>query len=221
MRGGKATEEESGTEISYTAEKRRYKQGRAIRRIEAGGEDLMDKQARMAQEQRRMRDLLERMQQPAPVRTQLPVIIQQQPHQGVINYPVPSDPSLFARRVVSTGAKDEVLKIYIKNIAKAIANEKKVRFKKTGDSKKALKKQYTNLKSATRKRIKSGKNAHYASENVKIKKLPAKQRKGARAKLKAELSKREKTLMKSLPPAAKMKIADLRRLIAKARLLKW
>ena len=81
--------------------------------------------------------------------------------------------------------------------------------------------QYTSLKSATRKRIKSGKNAHYASENVKIKKLPAKQRKGARAKLKAELSKREKTLMKSLPPAAQMKIADLRRLITKARLLKW
>ena len=84
-----------------------------------------------------------------------------------------------------------------------------------------MKKQYTSLKAATRRRLKSGKKAHYASENVKIKKLPVKQRTVARAKLKAELSKREKTLMKSLPPAAKMKISDLRALIAKAKLLKW
>ena len=70
-------------------------------------------------------------------------------------------------------AKDEVPKIYIKNVAKAIANEKKVRFKKTTarkNKKRDLKKQYTSLKAETRKRIKTGKKAHYTRENDKIKK---------------------------------------------------
>ena len=40
-------------------------------------------------------------------------------------------------------------------------------------------------------------------------------------KLKAELSKREKVLLKSLPSAAKMKLVDLRKLISKTKLLKW
>jgi hypothetical protein len=145
-----------------------------------------------------------------------------QPAQGIINYPVPV-PSLGAS-AVATKAKDEIPKIYIKNIAKAVANEKKVRFKKTSEpktKKRALKKQYTSLKAETRKRIKSGKKAHYTRENAKIKKLPVKQRKAARSKLKAELSKREKALLKSLPPAGKMKLADLRRLISKTKLLKW
>jgi hypothetical protein len=125
---------------------------------------------------------------------------------------------------VATKAKDEIPKIYIKNVAKAIANERKVRKTKVSKSKvskRALKKQYTTLKAETRKRIKQGKKAHYARENESIKKLPVKERKAARAKLKAELSKREKVLMKSLPSAAKMKVADLRRLIVKTKSLKW
>ena len=186
---------------------------RRLRRIERGGRNLQREQARM-------RDLLERMhQQPL----QQPMVIRQ-PHQGIINYPVPVPVPSLGASAATTKAKDEGLKIYIKNVAKAVANEKKVRFKKTSDSKnkkRDLKKQYTSLKTETRKRIKTGKKSHYARENLKIMKLPVKQRKAARAKLKVELSKREKTLLKSLPSAAKMKLADLRKLITKAKQIKW
>ena len=100
---------------------------------------------------------------------------------------------------------------------------RKVRFKKTSSKvkKRDLKKQYSRIKSDTRKRIKSGKKAHYVRENKKIEKMPVKQRKAVRTKLKAELDTREKTLMKSLPSAAKIKIVDLRKVISKAKQLKW
>ena len=150
--------------------------------------------------------------------------------QGIINYPVPvapisavaSDPSLIGKKSV-VSARDDTPKIYIKNIARAIANEKKVRSKKTSSKvkKRDLKKQYSRIKSDARKRIKSGKKAHYVRENKKIEKMPVKQRKAVRTKLKAELDTREKTLMKSLPSAAKIKIVDLRKVISKAKQLKW
>ena len=185
---------------------------RRLRDIERGGREI-------AVEQARMRDLLERMNR----RPQAQPQVVQQPHQGIINYPVPVGLGAGGGGGVAK-VKDEVPKIYIKNVAKAIANEKKVRFKKVSGSKvkkRQLRKQYTSLKTETRKRIKAGKKAHYSRENDKIKKLPVKQRKAARAKLKAELSKREKTLLKSLPPASKMKVADLRKLISRTKQLKW
>ena len=213
------------SDSTYTAEKRRYKQDKAMRRIEAGGEELMEEQSRMAAEQGRMRDLLERMHQlgfQRPPVVQQPIIVQpavqpRQPMQGIINYPAPvASPSIIEK-------KDATPKIYIKNIAKAIANERKVRFKKTSSKvkKRDLKKQYSRIKSDARKRIKSGKKAHYVRENKKIEKMPVKQRKAARTKLKAELDTREKTLMKSLPSAAKIKFVDLRKVISKAKQLKW
>ena len=190
---------------------------RRLRAIERGGQH-------MAAEQARMQDLLQRMhqQQMVPPPAAPPQIIQQ-PHQGIINYPVPV-PSLALSAAGVSKVRDDVPKIYIKNIAKAVANERKVRFKKTTApkvKKQQLRKRYTTLKTETRKRIKAGKKAHYTRENDRIKKLPVKQRKAARAKLKAELSKREKTLLKSLPAASKMKVADLRKLISRTKQLKW
>ena len=67
----------------------------------------------------------------------------------------------------------EVSKVYIKNVAKAVANEKKVRFKKVAKKRTTIRKQYTTLKRDTKKRIKLGKKAHYKRENEKIKKMPA------------------------------------------------
>ena len=82
-------------------------------------------------------------------------------------------------------------------------------------------KAYNTLRTQTIKAIRSGKKAHYKTESVKLKSLPAKQRKVARAKLKATLKAREIKLVGQLPVASKMALKDLDRGMKLAKKLRW
>ena len=115
--------------------------------------------------------------------------------------------------------------IHIKNVAKAIINEKKSRKARVDASKlekRKLKKQYNTLKKETRKRIIAGKRATYKVENEAIKKMKdPKARKEARDALKAKLKQRQAELMKQLPSATKMRLPHLRKLVVRTKSLKW
>jgi hypothetical protein len=107
--------------------------------------------------------------------------------------------------------------ISIKISTKAVINEKTRR--RTGLRK--AKKLYNTLKRQTIKAIRKGRADHYKVENDKIKKLPVKQRKTARASLRKKLKDRESKLVYRLPSSAKMKMVDLVRVTKLARKLKW
>jgi hypothetical protein len=107
--------------------------------------------------------------------------------------------------------------ISIKISTKAVINEKTRR--RAGLQK--AKKLYNTLKRKTIKAIKRGRSSHYKSENEKIKKLPVKQRKAARAILRKKLKNRESKLVEQLPSSSRMKAGDLVRVTKLARKLRW
>jgi hypothetical protein len=109
------------------------------------------------------------------------------------------------------------INIKVSTTSKAIINEKTKRRKVLTKAKRV----YNTIKKLTIKAIKLGKDAHYKLESEKIKNLPVKQRKAARAKLRAMLKKRESDLISKLPASSKMKLNDLKRVSMIARKLKW
>jgi hypothetical protein len=110
--------------------------------------------------------------------------------------------------------------INIKVSQKQVMNEKTKRRSAKGDLKKA-RKVYNTLKRATVKAIRKGRADHYRKENENLKKLPAKQRKVARAKLRAKLKARVTSLIRKLPASTRMKLSDLQRVTSLARKLRW
>ena len=128
---------------------------------------------------------------------------------GVGRQPPQQPPIINIKQIVKQHVGDEH-----KRKSKAIKKSNKGALTKR-------RKVYNDLKKKTIAAINSGKNVHYKRENEKIKKFPAKQRKAARTKLRTELAARKKALVKQLPAAGRMKLADLERLINKVKQLKW
>ena len=108
------------------------------------------------------------------------------------------------------------ISIKISNKAQAIINEKKKGRKVT-----TARKQYSKLRRETIKAIRKGRVEHYRAESKKLGKLPVKERKAARLKLKKTLRDREVKLVGQLPGASKMSIKDLDRISIVARKLRW
>ena len=102
--------------------------------------------------------------------------------------------------------------ISIKVSSKAVINEQ---------PRKQTRKAYNTLRKATIKAIRKGRVEHYKIESAKLKTLPVKQRKVARAKLKQRLRDREIKLVGQLPSAHKMALKDLDRVMRLAKKLKW
>ena len=129
----------------------------------------------------------------------------------------------FSGAGVATGR--EGINIKIKNVAKAIVNEKSKRKSAADKGNKKLlaraKRKYNVLKRQTISAIKKGKAAHYKAESQKINSLPQAKRKSARASLRAELKKRHETLVAKLPTTTKMTLRDLARVTKIAQKLKW
>ena len=98
---------------------------------------------------------------------------------------------------------------------------KKKKRRKTKDGVVKKRKEYNALKRKTIAAIRAGRRQAYNQESAKIKKLPVKERKSARAKLKEELKKREKSLLAKLPSVAKMKFSDVNKLIISIQKTKW
>jgi hypothetical protein len=119
--------------------------------------------------------------------------------------------------VVGVSDKDKKPEISIKISNKNIINEKKRR--KAGLQK--AKKEYTKLKKQATQAIRKGRMAHYKAENEKIKTLPVKQRKHARAELRKTLKNRESKLLASLPTSTKLSLKDVERLKSVAQKLRW
>ena len=82
-------------------------------------------------------------------------------------------------------------------------------------------KEYNTAKAAAKKLFTTQKNAFYKSENEKIKKMPAKQRKAARQKLRQQIKAKHAGLLKQLPAAGKLKFGEITKLISRAKSLKW
>ena len=125
---------------------------------------------------------------------------------------IPVLPRLLRSQVGVTEKPGIQIKVTTKS--QAIINEKTKR-------KKNKRKVYNKLRKQTLKAIRSGKNAHYKIESAKLKSLPLKTRKVARAKLKQQLRDRELRLVGQLPSASKMAIKDIDRVMRIAQKLKW
>ena len=97
----------------------------------------------------------------------------------------------------------------------------KVKKRKTSPPIVAKRKMYNKIKRELIAAFKKAKKKHYTLGNSKIKKMPVKERKEARRKLKQELQARLVELQKKLPSASKLTRAAIEKLISAARLLKW
>ena len=96
------------------------------------------------------------------------------------------------------------------------------RVKKAGkDVLKKRRREYNALKTKAKKQITTGKKAHYTRENARIKKLPTKQRVAARKRVKEQLKNKQRELLKKMPAAGRLKLADLVALISKVKTIKW
>lgn len=70
--------------------------------------------------------------------------------------------------------------------------------------------------------LQKDKKSEYARENDKIKNMPVKSRKGARAKLRAEIKAKLQKLLKLAKPSTAYKtIESINRAIAQLKKLKW
>lgn len=85
----------------------------------------------------------------------------------------------------------------------------------------AKRKEYNKLKKTLLATFLKAKKASYSAENDKIKKIPSKERKTARQKLRQELQDKLAQLKKRLPSAAKLKRSAIDKLISAAKQLKW
>ena len=132
-----------------------------------------------------------------------------------------------------TGKDGKDGKASIMNILAHVTTTPKRRVKKTGrrikavrDAKKqtipAARKRYTALKKDILKALRVGKKRAYDSQNTKIKQMSPKQRKAARAKVRAELKQRLDRLLKDIKPASFYKRVDMiEGAIQVLRKLKW
>ena len=85
-----------------------------------------------------------------------------------------------------------------------------------------MKKEYTQAKKQLHKELMTKKKLDYEKQNDIIKKLPAKQRKGARVKLRATLSKKMKALKAALLPLSRLKKpSDIEAAIKSLKKIKW
>jgi hypothetical protein len=85
----------------------------------------------------------------------------------------------------------------------------------------AKRKEYNTAKAAAKRLIAAQKKAFYQSENEKINKMPAKQRKVVRQKLRQQMKAKHTGLLKKLPAAGKLKFGEIVKLISRAKSLKW
>jgi thioredoxin-like negative regulator of GroEL len=116
-----------------------------------------------------------------------------------------------------------VIKQTVKQIqqSKGRRRDKKVRFANKNVRSK-LKKEYTQAKKQLHKELMTKKKLDYEKQNDIIKKLPAKQRKGARVKLRATLSKKMKALKSALLPLSRLKNpSDIEAAIKSLKKIKW
>ena len=136
---------------------------------------------------------------------------------------VPQPPAIFG-----SAGKDkakEHAKIIIKQTVKQVQGVRKARTKRVSANEKSVirkkKAEYAALKRAVKKRLKESKNNAYTVENEKIKSLPAKSRKAARAKLKSEHKAKMSALIKKLPGVGKKNQNELTTLMKQIIKLKW
>lgn len=153
------------------------------------------------------------------------------PKRGVVtarpqSYTLPQIPSPAVVVSKQAPAKTEAPKIIIKQTVKQIQKKEGVvrmkRVKKAGkDVVKKRRQEYNALKSKAKKQITAGKKAHYTRENIRIKKLPVKERVAERKRVKQQLKKKQMELLKKMPAAGRLKLADLVALISKVKTIKW
>jgi hypothetical protein len=93
--------------------------------------------------------------------------------------------------------------------------------KKTVTGVTAKRKEYNKLKRTLLAAFRKARKDSYGAENAKIKKIPSKERKVAREKLRQELQDKLAQLKKHLPSAAKLKRSAIDKLISAAKQLKW
>ena len=83
-------------------------------------------------------------------------------------------------------------------------------------------KRYNALKKAVKKAVMNSKKAHYGTQNENIKKLPAKSRKAARAKLRAMIKSRLQKILGVVKPGTSYKtIEQINRAIVQLKKVKW
>ena len=102
-----------------------------------------------------------------------------------------------------------------------VHQETKIKKKKKTSQITAKRKEYNKLKKALLAVFRKSKKASYTEENKKIKTIPMKERKDVRQKPKTQLEEKLSNLKKQLPSSAKLKIAEIEKLISKAKILKW
>ena len=115
-------------------------------------------------------------------------------------------------RVQGKGGLKVIQKV---NVQQTIKKKKRV----TGVT--ARRKEYNKMKKALLAAFRKAKKDAYGAENDKIKKIPSKERKAARQKLRQELQDKLNRLKKHLPSAAKLKRSAIDKLISAAKQLKW
>ena len=69
--------------------------------------------------------------------------------------------------------------------------------------------------------MRKAKSTQYKKEALEIKKLPSKDRKSARTKLKRLLAEKFNRLKKEMPSGVKLKATDLEKLILSSKTIKW
>ena len=121
-------------------------------------------------------------------------------------------------------AKKQVPTIKIVQKVKQIQTDR-VRAKRvkraTKQSLTSKRKEYTAAKRAAKKVLQAQRKSQYEKENSKIKSLPVKQRKAARAKLRGTLKSRLAGALKLLPAPGKLNLEQLKKLISRAKTLKF
>jgi hypothetical protein len=145
-----------------------------------------------------------------------PIVLQTGQQRGLLQAPQ-------VGQVVGKAKPQIVIKQTVKQIqqSKGRRRDKKVRFANKNVRSK-LKKEYTQAKKQLHKELMTKKKLDYEKQNDIIKKLPAKQRKGARVKLRATLSKKMKALKSALLPLSRLKNpSDIEAAIKSLKKIKW
>jgi hypothetical protein len=137
--------------------------------------------------------------------------------QTIIPIPIPTGQQLKKKPTPTI-----VVKQTVKQEQRAsVKRSRRIRKIQTGSITKA-RKAYNVLKKQIKAALQKDKTSEYARGNDKIKKMPVKSRKGARAKLRAEIKAKLQNLLKMAKPSTAYKtIESITRAIAQLKKLKW
>ena len=136
--------------------------------------------------------------------------------------PIPIPMPMGGGRQQQPGRSGVVVKQTVKQQQKTTAQQKNKIRKRQQGSITNLRKQYTATKKQVKSAMMKAKKALYSTENSKIKKLPAKERKAARAKLRAAMKAKFDRLMSVAKPTTSFKTLEaLTRAIAQLKKVKW